>query len=146
MDEQIKFLDPNVDPNAPPEGVDPEEWARYVAMQQILSGSTYNEEMDMLAKKRATAEALRYQEGPEGRQAGRVYVAANPLEHIGRGIQQYKAGKQLGEYDKTFDKMTDDEKDRGKTAMETWGYLNKPKPKQPGQESLPAGYASDEWL
>jgi hypothetical protein len=145
MDEQTKFFDPNMDPNAPPEGVDPEQWAQYVAMQQILAGSTYGDEMDMLGKQRATAEALRYQDSPEGRQAGRVYVAANPLEHLGRGIQQYKAQKQLGEYDKKFGELTEAEKARGAAALEGLGY-GKPKPKQPGQESLPAGYASSDWL
>lgn len=31
--------------------------------------------------------------GPQGRMTGRVYTAANPLEHIGQNIQKYKAGK-----------------------------------------------------
>ena len=59
--------------------------------------TTYPEQMeyDSLEKQRELANALRYREGPEGRSYGGVYTAANPLEHIGRGIQQYKAGKRL---------------------------------------------------
>lgn len=49
-------------------------------------------EVDAQEKQLAQAEALR-QDTPEGRQAGRVYVAANPLEHIGKGIGDYKLMK-----------------------------------------------------
>jgi len=39
------------------------------------------------------ADALRT-DSPKGRYAGGMYVAANPLEHIGAGMQNYQAQKQ----------------------------------------------------
>lgn len=42
----------------------------------------------------ARAQALRDANvTPEGRNAGRVFVAANPLEHLGKGIKDYQYGK-----------------------------------------------------
>lgn len=44
------------------------------------------------------ADALRNAPGPEGRDSGRVYTAANPLEFIGAGLQSYagmREGKKL---------------------------------------------------
>ena len=56
---------------------------------------TYGDQMELsnLEKQMAAAEALRMGT-PEGRQAGRTYVAANPLEHLGKGIGDYKLMKQ----------------------------------------------------
>jgi len=55
---------------------------------------TYGDQMELdnLEKQMAQAEALRMGT-PEGREAGRVYVAANPLEHLGKGIGDYKLMK-----------------------------------------------------
>jgi hypothetical protein len=59
---------------------------------------TYGDQMELsnLEKQMAAAEALRMGT-PEGRQAGRVYVAANPLEHLGKGIGDYKLMKKRKE-------------------------------------------------
>jgi len=53
-------------------------------------------ELDNLEKQMAQAEALR-QAMPEGRDNGRVYTAANPLEFIGKGIGDYKLMKKRQE-------------------------------------------------
>jgi len=52
---------------------------------------TYGDQMELsaLEKQQAQAEALRDMKSPEGRDTGRVYVAANPLEHIGSGLQRF---------------------------------------------------------
>ena len=69
----------------------------YEQVQMALLGqSGYEEEMSDLEKQMMRANALRDLESPEGRHAGRVYVAANPLEHIGTGIKQWR-GKQQAE-------------------------------------------------
>jgi hypothetical protein len=70
-----------------PYGLDP-------AVLEAMLG-TYGDQLEIgaLEKQMAAAEALR-QGTPEGRQAGRVYVAANPLEHLGKGIGDYKLMKQ----------------------------------------------------
>jgi hypothetical protein len=59
---------------------------------------TYGDQMELsnLEKQMAAAEALRMGT-PEGRSAGRVYVAANPLEHLGKGIGDYKLMKKRKE-------------------------------------------------
>ena len=70
-----------------PYGLDP-------AVLEAMLG-TYGDQMEVgaLEKQMAQAEALRM-DTPEGRQAGRTYVAANPLEHLGKGIGDYKLMKQ----------------------------------------------------
>lgn len=78
----------------------------------LLGGSTFADEMSDMEKQQAMAEALRYQDGPEGRSSGRVYTAANPLEHIGKGIQQYKAQKQMDEIAKQREEMRAAERER----------------------------------
>ena len=62
-------------------------------IQQILSISSFPEEQDLLKQQLAQAESLRVGT-PRGTQAGRVYVAANPLEHIGAFMQNRNAQKQ----------------------------------------------------
>jgi hypothetical protein len=59
---------------------------------------TFGDQMELsnLEKQMAAAEALRMGT-PEGRQAGRVYVSANPLEHLGKGIGDYKLMKKRKE-------------------------------------------------
>jgi hypothetical protein len=60
---------------------------------------TYGDQMEVgeMDKQMGRADALRSLEGgPEGRSSGRVYTAANPLEFIGKGMQQY-AGKRIAD-------------------------------------------------
>lgn len=47
------------------------------------------EEQAALAKQMQQAQMLQRQPGPQGRQSGRVFTAANPLEFVGAGLQQY---------------------------------------------------------
>jgi len=74
-----------------PASMDPSQ-AEAAQMAALLG--TYGDQMELteLEKQMAQAEALRMGT-PEGRQAGRVYVAANPLEHLGKGIGDYKLMK-----------------------------------------------------
>lgn len=70
-------------------------------LQELVSLGVIDENMAENARQMALAEKLRYgTPGPEGRQAGRVYVAANPLEHLGRGMEQWNAQKKMGELEK----------------------------------------------
>lgn len=75
-------------------------------LQKLVELGVINEDMAENARQMQMAEKLRYDTaGPEGRQAGRVYVAANPLEHIGRGMEQWNAQKRMGELDKEREVM-----------------------------------------
>jgi hypothetical protein len=65
------------------------------ALEEALLG-TYGDQMELgaLDKQMAQADALRSLEGgPEMRSAGRVSVAANPLEFVGKGMQQWEGRK-----------------------------------------------------
>lgn len=66
-------------------------------IQQLVSLGVIDEQMAENARQMAVQEGLRYQKSPEGRDSGRVYTAANPLEHIGAGLQQYNAMKKMKE-------------------------------------------------
>lgn len=66
-------------------------------LQKMVELGVIDEQMAENARQMALQEQLRYQAAPEGRQAGRTYVAANPLEHIGKGLEQYNAAKKIKE-------------------------------------------------
>jgi len=70
-----------------PYGLDP------AVLEAMLGTNGDTQEISALERQMAAAEALR-QPTPEGRQAGRVFVAANPLEHLGKGIGDYRLMKQ----------------------------------------------------
>lgn len=61
--------------------------------QQLLG--VYGDQMEMgdLDEQLLRAQALRDTAMPEGRNSGRVYTAANPLEFVGAGIKQYRGAK-----------------------------------------------------
>ena len=59
-----------------------------------LMTQDYEGENAMMDEQMASADALREQATPEGRMAGGMYHAANPLEHLGTAL-----GRGLGEYE-----------------------------------------------
>lgn len=88
-------------PGAPQAGQQPQNpYGLDPAVLEAMLG-TYGDQLELGAmdEQMAQAEALR-QATPEGRQAGRVYTAANPLEHLGKGIGDYKLMKKRQEYEK----------------------------------------------
>jgi hypothetical protein len=90
----------NTAPQAPPAGAPPEfDPNNYdPRMLDALLG-TYGQQMelDALTEQLAQAEALRGVATPEGRQAGNVYMAANPLEHLGVGLQRFAGQRKARE-------------------------------------------------
>lgn len=88
---QSKMQDPKFSAwfnTLPPE--EKEKVLQRLSMDYQGQGDIANEQM-------ATAQALRGTATPEGRQAGRTYVAANPLEHIASGMKQYQGKQQMDE-------------------------------------------------
>jgi hypothetical protein len=61
--------------------------------------ATYGDtqELDQMRAQLERVNALRDAPGPEGIQAGRTYVAASPLSHIGSAVQSYRAAKKAKE-------------------------------------------------
>lgn len=100
MSNMPKFGTPQVPgapmaPGVPPQaGQPPNPYGLDPRVLEAMLG-TYGDQLEMSAQEKQLeqAQALRGMATPEGRQAGRVYVAANPLEHLGTGIQKYRAGK-----------------------------------------------------
>lgn len=75
-------------------------------LAKLVELGVIDENMAENARQMQLAEKLRYgTASPEGRQAGRVYVAANPLEHLGRGLEQWNAQKKMGELEKQRGEM-----------------------------------------
>jgi len=69
----------------------------------------YTGQSDILGEQAAAASALRGTPDAEGRQAGNVYVAANPLEHIATAANRIKGGN---DYDAAMQGMKDLSADR----------------------------------
>ena len=60
-------------------------------LQALLELGAVPEQVKEAARREQQARQTFGQAAPEGRQAGNIYMAANPMEHLGRGIQQYAA-------------------------------------------------------
>jgi hypothetical protein len=69
-------------------------------IQKLVELGVLDEDMAENKRQMELADKLRYAEAPEGRNSGRVYTAANPLEHVGHLMQQYRAGKKEEELEK----------------------------------------------
>jgi hypothetical protein len=58
-------------------------------LQQLIALGIIPEEQAQLLKQQQQAQMLQQRPGPEMRGNGRVMTAANPLEFVGAGLQQY---------------------------------------------------------
>lgn len=58
-------------------------------LNRLIELGVIPEEQAQLAKQIQQAQMLQQQQGPQGRQTGGIYTAANPLEFVGAGLQQY---------------------------------------------------------
>lgn len=65
-------------------------------IEKLVAAGMVPEEIDALQKQLTQAQMLQGTQMPEMRGNGRVQTAANPLEFIGAGLQQY-AGKRRGD-------------------------------------------------
>lgn len=77
------------DDQDPLEGLSEEE------LQQLMDLGVIPQKQDALALQLAQATKLRNSPGPQGRDSGRVYTAASPLEHIAHAAQGIKAGRDM---------------------------------------------------
>lgn len=62
---------------------------------QLMELGVIPEEQKSIADSLAQARELRYGQGPQGIDTGRVFTAANPLEHAAHAYQGIKAGRQI---------------------------------------------------
>lgn len=66
-------------------------------VEAMMAGGIAPEQMALLARQMEIAEALRNKQAPQGRQAGRIYTAANPLEMIADLGQKYRQARRIQE-------------------------------------------------
>lgn len=64
-------------------------------IQLLMEAGLIPEQLSELDSQYAQAQALRETPNPEGRQAGRVYVAASPLEHIAAMLRRGRGRKDM---------------------------------------------------
>jgi hypothetical protein len=62
---------------------------------QLMQLGALPEEQKSLIDQLSSARELRNREGPQGIDTGRVFTAANPLEHAAHAYQGIKAGRQI---------------------------------------------------
>jgi len=71
------------------ENLDPE------VIQQLMELGIIDPQMESLQGQIKTAQDIRGRGAPKGTDTGRVYVAANPLEHLAYALNGIKAGKDI---------------------------------------------------
>lgn len=64
-------------------------------LQQLMDLGVLDDQGNLLGEQLAQAQAVRNSPGPEGRDSGRVYTAASPIEHAVHAWQGIKAGKDI---------------------------------------------------
>ncbi len=64
---------------------------------QLMELGVLPDEQKSLAEQLTQARELRNRQGPQGIDTGRIYTAANPLEHAVHAYEGIKAGKQIDE-------------------------------------------------
>lgn len=67
----------------------------------------YEGKRGVLDEQMSTAQDYMDTPTPEGIEAGGLYVASNPLSHLGRAIRQYRGGKQAQEINEERDVLAD---------------------------------------
>jgi hypothetical protein len=110
-------------------------------LDAILGLSTGEEKAGQLQDQLAYAQSLRNQPGPEGRKYGRMYTAANPLEHVAHAWQGIKAGKDAERISTEQDALMQKQMEARKRFFELMMLRNQqPQQPQPQQEYGPESY------
>jgi uncharacterized protein with von Willebrand factor type A (vWA) domain len=110
-------------------------------IQQLMALGIIPEQMEGLKSQMQTAQSLRDRGPPKGTDTGRVYVAANPLEHLAYALEGMKAGKEIDRSRAEQQKLLAEQiRGRGKY----FNRMNDISPVQttvgPMQEPPPGGY------
>lgn len=92
------------------------------------------EQMNQLEKQFSIAEGLRNTPNPEMRYAGRVGVAANPMEFIGKGLREYAGIRDMKNIQKQKDDLIRQQSEARNRYVQA--YLN-PKGRMPASAANP---------
>lgn len=107
------------------EDSDPLEGMSEEEIQKLMELGVIPKQQDALAQQLAQATAVRNSPGPQGRDSGRVYTAASPLEHIAHVAQSIKAGKDMERIGKQQQASMEDQV-RGRSQFLKMMYGKKP--------------------
>lgn len=107
------------------EDSDPLEGLSEEDLQQLMDLGVIPQKQDALAVQLAQATKLRNQQGPQGRDSGRVYTAASPLEHIAHAAQGIQAGREMKRIGQQQEQLAKDQV-AGRTAFLRAMYGKKP--------------------
>lgn len=100
-------------------------------IQQILSLAGLEGDQARLGEQLDLAKALRRPGAPEGRQAGNLYVASNPLEHIGDVGQYYQGNKGISNVYGEQKRVQDEQMKRRLEYLKAGGKSTPPTPVPP---------------
>jgi hypothetical protein len=64
-------------------------------IQRLMELGIIPPQLEDLKQQMSLAQAVKDRQTPQGTQAGRMYVAASPLEHLAHAMQGIKAGKDI---------------------------------------------------
>ena len=94
------------------------------------------DKLEELKRQMAQQQAVRFQDGPQMRNAGRVSMAANPMEHIGSVIQRMRARGDMKKTQEQIDAEISAQKAARTQIMESMrqGYGGGASPRDPRQE------------
>lgn len=92
----------------------------YEDLQSLAALGVSDEKLYELRRQMERADAIRGQQGPQGATAGGIYVAANPLQHLAHGINQYRAGKDYKTAKEAIPGTLDQIRRGRLDAMNTW--------------------------
>ncbi len=96
-------------------------------LAQLMELGVLDDQGNILDQQIQQASALRGSPGPQGRQAGNFYMAANPLEHAAHALQGYKAQNDMEEMRKAQQEMlTKQTEGRKKFAEQLLGGQQQP--------------------
>lgn len=94
-------------------------------LAQLAALGITPDRLDLLREQLERAEQQRSAPGPSGRGYGRVYVAANPLEHVGHALQQFRAGRRIkgleAQHDEALQQSAAARREFMRRALESFG-------------------------
>jgi len=97
----------------------------------ILGLGTHEEKSAQLEGQLAQANKIRNRQGPEGRMYGRMYTAANPLEHIAHAWQGIEAGRDADRIAQEQDELMKQQIEARKRYFEAMMLRNQQPQEQP---------------
>lgn len=118
------------------EDSDPLEGMTEEDLNQLMELGIIPKKQDALAQQLAQATAIRNSAGPEGRDSGRVYTAASPLEHAAHAFEGIQARKDIKRITKEQQDALDEQSSGRKAFVKAMFGKKPPIPFEPDYSSV----------